>query len=129
MGVKLQQLFNSTQEVLFDYLGNEITVQYKASGLSPEKLVKAEDIQRAASTTGESEKALRALVELVAGVIVSWDVLDEDGQPIPVTEEFLWDCPLDFVMGLIEAVRGTQEPKKTNRGPSRRGSLQGNQST
>lgn len=46
---------------------------------------------------------LRAMLTAFAGMILDWNLEDDDDTPVPVTAEALLDMDLDFVMELIGA--------------------------
>lgn len=51
----------------------------------------------------------------VAGIVQSWNFVDEQGEPIPVEPDRIGDLPIDLLGALIEGVRDkTQIPKGTS---------------
>lgn len=48
--------------------------------------------------------AWRRYFEAVASVLVWWDVLGDDGEPLPISAETLADLPLGFIESLISEV-------------------------
>jgi hypothetical protein len=60
-------------------------------------LLDLEELQTAAGTG--DRKALRELIGHLAGLIVSWNVLDDDGQPVPVSGDALAED-----LGMIYAI-------------------------
>ena len=48
---------------------------------------------------------------MLADVLVNWDVLDEDGKPMEPTAELLMDFPVDFLVGVTEAIGEDMRPK------------------
>lgn len=49
------------------------------------------------------ETAVTEIVKLVAESLVSWNLEEEDGTPVPATFEGLDDQELDFIMKLVDA--------------------------
>jgi hypothetical protein len=70
--------------------------------------------------TGKDEKAsmaiqsFRRMLDMFAGVLVSWNLEDEDGEPVPATREELGREDPGFVFDVIvkwmEAVAGVSAP-------------------
>jgi hypothetical protein len=59
-----------------------------------------------AMTPAELDKALPAMFEPFARVLVSWNVLDEDDKPVPATLDGLLDQEVGFVAEIIQAYVG-----------------------
>jgi len=72
--------------------------------------------------TGEVERILAegkdrpiaALVELLGRVLRQWDIEDDDGQPLPVTEEILMKLPVDLLAVITEKITEDMRPKAVN---------------
>lgn len=45
-----------------------------------------------------------AVSDLILGVFIGWDVVDDAGQPVPLTQELLLDLPAKAVANLIEGM-------------------------
>ncbi|GAA2209314.1 hypothetical protein GCM10009850_047720 [Nonomuraea monospora] len=72
------------------------------------------DLKLSASPTAEEMESIAELLERFADVLVSWNLEDEDDQPVPATLEGLLDQDIDFVMRIImawaDAVSGVPAP-------------------
>jgi hypothetical protein len=51
----------------------------------------------------EDLKAVRVLIEGFAKALVSWNLEDEDGQPVPATLQGVRDQELDFLLPIVTA--------------------------
>jgi hypothetical protein len=90
-----------------------LNVKVRSVGLG--KFTKISTLAMAASAVGRAdlseEEALKASVEALEAVeglfdlfsscLVSWDLEDAEGKPIPATKEGLHELDLEFVMALI----------------------------
>jgi hypothetical protein len=47
-----------------------------------------------------------AMEEMLKPILVSWDLLDDDGSPLPITREGLHKLPMEFVGELITVLAG-----------------------
>ena len=63
------------------------------------------DIERAAKA-GDTETVASRLF----GVFISWDVTDDNGQPVPISEEILLDLPSKALVKLFEGMREAAVP-------------------
>lgn len=51
----------------------------------------------------DREEMIGLAVQQLAKVIISWDLEEDDGEPIPITEENISDLEMDQIMCLYEA--------------------------
>ncbi|MEV0618539.1 hypothetical protein AB0I81_34790 [Nonomuraea sp. NPDC050404] len=72
------------------------------------------DLKLSASPTAEEMESIAELLEKFAEVLVSWNLEDEDDQPVSATLEGLLDQDIDFVMRIIlawaDAISGVPAP-------------------
>lgn len=45
-----------------------------------------------------------AIVDQLAGLLVSWDVVDDDGKPVPLTKDVLLDLPSKVIVAISEGI-------------------------
>lgn len=138
MPIRLADIYKDSKTVTFEYEGSEVTVEYRHKKLTPVNRVAlmagSEFFQerKPATKPGKGKKpqetglSWRDVMDgnerfygLVAEIIVSWDVLDEEGQPLPVTVEWLGMLPQDFLSGMIVALiaDGRANPTKGENSP------------
>lgn len=92
-----------------------LNIVYNLAGLTPQ--VEAQ-FRRAAQEQQNGE----ALVAFLTPLLLSWDLLGEDGQPLPVTAEILQTLPLAFLARLVEAIGADIAPNPTSVAASAGGS-------
>lgn len=63
------------------------------------------DVNRAIQAA-DSEK----VVEMLFGVFISWDVVDDNNQPVPMTSEVLLDLPNKALLNLMNGMRDAAAP-------------------
>lgn len=93
-------------------------LEVRAKGASVGQLMKLMDLARFAvgghKFTAEDFKDLGGLFELFASKLISWNLEDEDGTPIPATVDGLNDQDMDFALDLVlawvSAVIGVSAP-------------------
>ncbi len=98
MPISLSELQNNTRTITVDYDGEKVTVVYKPGVLTP---------------TASTEFVKSTVVEQLEKLLVSWDVMDEKGKPLPVTTELLNQLPGRFLSHLALAVSGDMRPNET----------------
>jgi hypothetical protein len=73
----------------------------------------AESAMKTGIPDAEALQAVDGMFEAFAGCLVSWDLEDEEGRPIPATLEGLQDLDFEFVMMLVQewmtAIAGVSE--------------------
>lgn len=143
MPIRLSDIYKDSKTVGFEYDGETVTVEYRHNALTPVmriKLAAGSDYirsRRNAHLQPETQKPARhskkpapavqveawwqdALAEsqeylsTLAGLLVAWDVLDDDGQPLPVTVEWLEKMPTSFINAVSTAMLmdGLPNPRK-----------------
>lgn len=96
MPIKLANLASKTDTATFNFQGDECTIVYRPNWITPER----QAALSAAQAEGKADEQFRALV---IGLIESWDVLGDDGQPVPVTDEWIGALPYSFLTACITA--------------------------
>ena len=99
-----------------DYPGLEVTVRSVSTGRLMKLMRMAirlqdKDVADASELTAEDADALDALFSGFAKALVSWNLEDDEGRPVPATLEGVQDQEFDFVFPIInqwiEVVAGT----------------------
>lgn len=82
---------------------SSVDVEYRPGAVTPALV---EDVSKT--------DAEMPLVQFLSALLVKWDILGEDGQPLPVTPATLAELPLEFLRlvrdAILEDLRG---PKAT----------------
>lgn len=58
-------------------------------------------VRRLMRLTDEDESSMDEIVNLFLGALVSWNLEDEDGQPVPTTLEGIEDQDFAFIMKVV----------------------------
>jgi hypothetical protein len=66
---------------------------------------------------------LQAMTDVLADLVTEWDVLDEEGEPLPVTKAVLREIGVEFVSTMWAAVFQGTVPSGEASSPSGNGSL------
>jgi hypothetical protein len=95
-----------------DYRGAEVVAKFN---LPIGRVIAAQDI----ATTGN----IKELCQTVADLLVSWNLEDDEGKPIPATYEGVKAISTEFLLMLLQAWAGAQVgPSKNSEAPSTSGS-------
>lgn len=116
MAIRIANLGTDTRTVELSIDNEVLRVVYRPSGVTPV----TEDRLRAMAA---DQRGGASLVVLLADVLVSWDLLDNDGTPYPITAESLSCLPTLFLARLTDAIKQDVIPKA----PSAAGSGAGSQ--
>lgn len=90
----------STVTVLWD--GETVDVGYRPGAVTAALL---EKVQHAAN-----DNDMGVIGILFTQMLAWWDVLDDQGERIPVTPENVSQVPLDFAMNVLQTVQGAMRP-------------------
>lgn len=127
MPLKLADLRKETRAVTFPFAGESVTVVYRPRLLSPVLRVQllggagmfleGEEAERV--TLGRFVEVNREYCAALAGLLESWDVLGDDGEPLPATAEWLEQFDAEFVRALVAAIVQDQRVDPRNGETSR----------
>lgn len=107
MPVSIGKLQRNTAQVAIDIDGETLNVVYRPSGLTPA----AEDQMH---EQVQAQRGGASLVTVLAPMLVSWDLLDEDGTSLPTDEATLRQLPTEFLSRVVEAITENMRPNPTS---------------
>lgn len=124
MPVMLKDLKKATKTVTFPYGADTVTLTYRPAAITPRvqyvagalvalggQQVDLEGLTPAARNalvqqrTAAATEAIGDYVGMLAEIITAWDVLGDDGKPLPVTAGEMADFPYEFINALFAAVQ------------------------
>jgi hypothetical protein len=106
MSIKLSELIAKVAKRDFEYAGEKVNIEIYTQKVSPTYRAKWQEV------TADPNRDSRC--QLIADMLATWDVLADDGNPEPVTYEFLQLCPDGFLNQLTEAIEGALFPSAEN---------------
>lgn len=95
-----------TITVRFDGIDDALTVRINPHRMTPQKEI-------AFLAAARADEATRATVELLADVLVGWDLLDDDGRPFPTDAATLGGLPSSLLMATMRALGEQQAADPT----------------
>lgn len=102
MSIKLAALSGVTAHTQFPFQGETVNIEYRPNYMTPER----EAVLSAAEASGGAD----GFIDLVVGMLVSWDVLDDSGTPLPVTTEVVRTLPFSFLTAALTAAGEASAP-------------------
>jgi hypothetical protein len=100
MGMKLADLRSKTASVKVEFGDDTLTVNYRPNAITPNAKLMIFRGMDGGATQAERENAFDDFATGMAEIIESWDLLGEDGKPLPVTKDLLLSLP-DALLGAI----------------------------
>ena len=94
MAIKLTDMRNRTYRLEYEYQGDTMAVEY------PPNAVDREFVE----AVGQIEDSFESAAFQIGKVVKSWDLLDENDQPIPPADPLVASLPLPFTTGLLAAI-------------------------
>lgn len=107
MPVSVGKLCSDTARVAIEVDGETLNVLYRPSGLTPA-------VQETLRELVQEQRAGMSLVTVLRGTLVEWDLLDEEGKPLPTDEATLQELPIVFLAQVAEAISEDMRPKEKN---------------
>jgi hypothetical protein len=106
MGVKVGTLAKRVEKARMVVPGDEgqedeyVNLEFRPGALTLGALSRLYEAAKADTFDPE------AMEEMLKPILVSWDLLDDDGSPLPITREGLHKLPMEFVGELITVLAG-----------------------
>jgi hypothetical protein len=124
MPLKLANLSGQLAETDFPFAGESVHIVYRPNFLTPAVEKKFRSEQRAIERTIKAARAKQkddpstelpeveptVLFDSIIGVIESWDVLDDDNQPLPIIYDSLNQLPYTFLTQVMEHCMSVSSP-------------------
>lgn len=126
MPIQLADILKDKKTVTFDYEGNECTIVYRHKALTPIMRVllgagsdyirskresqqpKPKKGKKGAEAPAVNWQDLVADVHeymgAIVGLLVEWDVLDDAGETLPITVEWMERLPMSFINAIAGAM-------------------------
>jgi hypothetical protein len=119
MPIRLADLTKEARTVTKTFEGTEdtLTITYRPRAWTP-------SIHAALMEAINSGQTPEALVINLSTLVVEWDLLDDDGKPIPTTPESLRGVSLQVLNIAVETINADMLPDPTPNGNSDASSLQ-----
>ncbi len=97
--------------------GDDVELHYNPSKYTPRMVAETERAR-------EENEATRPFLLQLERLLLGWDVMDETGQPLAITEETLSDLPYKFLLEVMDAITkdALPDPKRRS-GQTSRGSF------
>jgi len=114
MPVRIGKLSANTATVAVEIDGETLNVVYRPSGLTPETEDRLQEMVK-------EQRGGASLIVLLREILVSWDLLDDNDQPLPVDERTLRGLPITLLSRVAEAISDDMRPNPQSGGRSAAG--------
>jgi hypothetical protein len=111
MPIRVSNLAKNVRETTVAYEGETAAVSYKPGSVTPNML---DEMQAHKEDAG-------ALVSLIRRCVAEWDVLQDDGKPLPTDAPAVGDLPVAFLNAVLTAVFEDMRPNPSTGGTSAAG--------
>lgn len=121
MGVKFRDLMKETKQATVDFGGETVNFSYRPSAITPQMQLVAVRMQSMGDDKEENVPSdigdlMEDFVQVICNLIFEWDVLGEDGKPLPVNENWVSQMPLSFLSALFGAAVENMRPNDKSAG-------------
>lgn len=109
MGMSIFDMFEDDTPVTLQVGKGVVNFRYNNGRLSPANMA---DLSMVEPTTDEIRlmaQEMMQLARLVAAVVTWWDVMDNDGQTVPLTVEAAATLPVKFLQMVLNKIKEVQE--------------------
>lgn len=124
---RLSNMVGDTGKVEIPVPGDEpLIVEYRRGVMTPRRQIKMLTMQRQLQSQdgkiAAGADALNGLCEMMADLVVSWNLTDDDRQPIPITTEAMLDVDLSILTAIVEEIGRGMSPDPLSGNGSSNGS-------
>lgn len=107
MPVRLSDLVSDTRDLAIKIAGETLNVTYRPSAYTPE-------LEDATQGNFERNRSSGAAAAMLAGLLVEWDLVDDDGEVIEIEVESLRTVPAEVLFAILaEIIDDLQIGKET----------------
>lgn len=121
MPIRMSDVLKETRTVEFEFSGEMVKVEFRQNALTPQfsemilRINELNDAEKGERFRVESELASE-LVEALAWLVMSWDVLGDNGKPLTVSKANLRRMPTSFLFEMLAALLGVNRPNEKSVG-------------
>jgi len=105
MSLSLRDLMQDERYITLEIGEGTVEIHYRPSAFTP---VVEDEMQRLI----ETNRPGNGLARMLAGIVIDWDVLDENGQPLEPTVENLRRLPVAFLTRVTNAINRDSAAEK-----------------
>lgn len=118
MPIRLSDVMKESRKAEFEFSGETVTVEFRQNAVTPqfsEMILRFTELD-ALEDKQESFRAETALttdlVEALVWLVLAWDVLGDNGKPIPITKANLRRLPNQFLYAVLSGILGINRPNE-----------------
>jgi len=115
MTIKIADLMSDIRTCVVHAGEEEAEVTYRPSAYTPE-------IEDRLQTAVESRRPSNGIAQWLSGIVIDWDVVDDNGERFPTTIEVMREMPSNFLTAVINAITDDMQSEKETRKNSGAGS-------
>jgi len=93
--------------VAVEFDGEIINITYTTGKLTPAVEARLND-------ANENNRPASGVADELANIITGWDILGDDGEPVPITAELLHEFPTRFLLACVQAIGADNHPNATS---------------
>lgn len=116
MPIRLEDLTKESKQVTFEHLGEQVTISYRLNALTPmqgDLIARMSEMFKSNAkpiTLAEENGMNSELIDALLWLLVEWDVLGENGKPLPITRKWLSRLPSSFLYTLFGEILADMRP-------------------
>lgn len=103
MPISLADLTRKTRTVVVDFDGDTINVTYAPGRLTP-------GVESRLTQANEDGRPASGVADELARLLLSWDIMGDDGAPAPITSDLLHELPTALLLRIVAAIGEDSRP-------------------
>lgn len=110
MPIRISDLRKETRPASFEWEGETVNLKYRPGAVTAQMQMSAAGIATVGDNAEMVVEYVGGYIEAMALLVAEWDVLGEDGKPLPITVETMETLTLPFLFAMFGAIMGAYNP-------------------
>lgn len=110
MPIRLSDLRKSSQPASFEWEGEICNVKFRPGAVTAQMQISAAGLATVGDSPERIVEYVGDFVQAMADLIVEWDIVDEKGEPLPITPETIGSLSLPFLFAMFGAIMSAYNP-------------------
>lgn len=103
---KLTAIVPTNRWISIDFDETPLRVSYRPASVTPR-------LQKAVAEARDRQDIDAGLLDPLCRLIASWDLTDDDEQPLPITPDAIADVPASILFAVLDAIGADMAPNRS----------------
>lgn len=110
MSIRVSDLRKSSQPASFEWEGEVCNIKFRPGAVTAQMQMSAAGLAVVGDDPKRIVEYVGDFVQAMTDLIVEWDIVDDDGEPLPITTETIGSFSLPFLYAMFGAIMSAYNP-------------------